>query len=393
MPIDGPSEQRTRHALRQAFASVAMPTSIGDMLQERCRVSEDAAAMAAAFVGRQWTTLAARELFVHREMLHTLAPAAYRACLPAYLDAAIAHDDATRSYGPDLREYVLATLDHRSRKRAVASAMDQRLGVLDARQRAAVARVLRYLVEQWESHDAAAVLAGWPRDDEIDAMTRKTEPSEDARAKVPASEPARLLRRPGRVNHADREPEPSAAAATRATARDELHRVIAAAFPRNAITAAEAFTHAGGSYPDASEYRAAIEGRTWDELDHAYLVRRADALGFLGTQVLIAVLPVYLRALVDDGAATDAADMLTIVLRRPGGGRGPGLGRRRFVALLDALNGAQRTAIARVLADLVDRYEDSSPGERARVTLDSCWRAYLPAANPDADPDPDGERA
>lgn len=153
---------------------------------------------------------------------------------------------------------------------------------------------------------------------------------------------------------------------------------IDAAYPREPIAGANAFRDWGTSYPDAPEYKAHLDGNTWDQLDPAYLVRRNDALGFLGTKELVAVLPVYLRSLVEDGAASPAADMLMLVLRRPGTGDDPGLGKRRFGAFVDALADAQKTAIARVLAGFVDRYAERSPGERARLTLDSYWRAHLP---------------
>lgn len=171
------------------------------------------------------------------------------------------------------------------------------------------------------------------------------------------------------------------------TEREELLRAIDRAFPREPIAGAGAFRDWGRSYPDAGEYAAQLDGKTWDQLDRAYLLRRDDALGFLGTQELVAVLPVYLRALVEDGAGIPAADMLMIVLKRPGTNDDPDLGRARFGALVDALTDAQKGVIARVLAGFVDRHAGGSPGERARVTLDSYWRDYLPIVT---DERPDG---
>lgn len=157
-----------------------------------------------------------------------------------------------------------------------------------------------------------------------------------------------------------------------------LLEAIAAAFPREPILARDAFSEWGTSYLDAADYRAQLEGKVWHELDRDYLVRRADALGFLGTRVLVAVLPIYLRAVVEDGARTDAAGMLTVILRKPGAIAGPDLGTERFEALVGAMTEAQRSVVARVLEAFVESYADSSPGARARATLESYWRAWLP---------------
>lgn len=156
-------KEQVRDEIRAAFASVEPPTAVPDMLFEQYRSSEDAWEMAAAFVGQRWTDLPVSELFRHREMLITLSPPAYRAYLPAYLDAAITSDGATDTYGADIREYLLSTLKVWPHQSAyVAAATPQRLAALDEQQRAAVENVLRYLVWRWESKDAAEVLAAWP---------------------------------------------------------------------------------------------------------------------------------------------------------------------------------------------------------------------------------------
>lgn len=161
---------------------------------------------------------------------------------------------------------------------------------------------------------------------------------------------------------------------------DDLLVAIDATFPREPIRGADAFSEWGTTYLDAADYRAQIDGKIWDALDRQYLVRRADALGFLGTEALVAVLPVYLRSVVEDGAQTDAAGMLTIILRKPGRGKGPDLGADRFAALVESLSEAQRVVVARVLEGFVERYADTSVGDRGLETLDSYWKAYLPAA-------------
>ena len=162
------------------------------------------------------------------------------------------------------------------------------------------------------------------------------------------------------------------------TKTEELLAAIDGAFPREPISGANAFRDWGTSYPDAPAYAAQLHGKTWDQLDRAYVLRRDDALGFLGTKELVAVLPVYLRSVVEDGANGGAADILTLIFRRPGTDDEPNLGKRRFGALVDALTEAQKTVIARVLAHFVESYDGSAPGERALATLDGYWRAYLP---------------
>jgi hypothetical protein len=167
--------------------------------------------------------------------------------------------------------------------------------------------------------------------------------------------------------------------------RSDLKAAIEGAFPPEIISATKAFADWGTSYPDAPDYRAQLDGRSWHQLDPAYFVLRADALGFLGTRELIAVLPIYLRSVIDDGAGAGSAGMLTLVLAKPGSDDGPNLGRKRFGAFVDALTDAQKTVIARVLAAFAEEYADSSPGERARATLDGYWRAHLPDAPVAAD--------
>jgi len=70
---------------------------------------------------------------------------------------------------------------------------------------------------------------------------------------------------------------------------EQLH----AAFPVEPIDFARAFDDWGTRYPDAERYARHLEGKTWEQLERAYIIMRADALGFLGTRELIAVLPVY----------------------------------------------------------------------------------------------------
>jgi hypothetical protein len=133
------------------------------------------------------------------------------------------------------------------------------------------------------------------------------------------------------------------------------HELVDRAFPRTPIVAEGAFTARGTTYPDAVSYTQAIAGKRWDEIDRTWLVRRHDALGFLGDEHLVAVLPVYLRALLDDGVWSPAAGIVIQVLGEP---------RKGFVR---ALSDAQRAAIAGVLHAFAEQDPDGSLGQAARA--------------------------
>ena len=155
---------------------------------------------------------------------------------------------------------------------------------------------------------------------------------------------------------------------------------IRAAFPTEPIASEGAFAPWGNGYLDAEPYRHQLEGKAWDALDQAYIVRRSDALGFLGTRHLAAVLPVYLKALVEDGVWSPAAGMLTIILAKPTPTKDSGLGTERFDALVDELTLAQRTAVAATLRVLAEQDEGGSLGDAALSALDGYWTQYVSEA-------------
>lgn len=82
----------------------------------------------------------------------------YRAYLPAYLMACLANDERL---GADLRGYTLFGLRPLSTSEVHVSTARERLSRLDPAQRAAVANVLRYLVDRWRRNDAEEVLRDW----------------------------------------------------------------------------------------------------------------------------------------------------------------------------------------------------------------------------------------
>lgn len=152
--------------------------------------------------------------------------------------------------------------------------------------------------------------------------------------------------------------------------KQEFVKQLRSAFPAERIDGEAAFGQWGGSYPDASEYAQAIDGKTWEELDTEYIVRRSDALGFLSTQQLVQVLPVYLRSLANDGVMSPALDAVLVMLTGPTSKPSRG----RFAALVAALSRAQRKAIADTLRYIAEQDPDGSPGRAARSALDDVWK-------------------
>jgi hypothetical protein len=158
VPVD---KEAIRGKIRRTFGEVLVPTRIEEMRLPRF-TGDDSYEMAAAFVGKRWTEIPIEVLFYHRESLGALSATAYRAFLPAYLEACLASDDPLDKYGADLRYYLLSTLKHwphQSEHRAAETR--ERLSLLDAEQRATVADVLRYLETSWHMEDAAEVLREW----------------------------------------------------------------------------------------------------------------------------------------------------------------------------------------------------------------------------------------
>jgi len=159
----GPKDREAIGAkIRAAFPDVAPAMAVEDMLAEPYRTNDDAYEMAAAFTGKRWSEVPRIDLFRHRESLFALSPVAYRAYLPAYLEASLASDDVLDKYGADIRGYLLYSLGTTasSSPSRVATTAD-RIAGLDRAQRAAVAAVLRFLEERWHMADAAELLRDW----------------------------------------------------------------------------------------------------------------------------------------------------------------------------------------------------------------------------------------
>jgi hypothetical protein len=150
----------------------------------------------------------------------------------------------------------------------------------------------------------------------------------------------------------------------------EVIDLLRSAFPTEPIRGVAAFAAWGGSYPDAAAYAQAIDGKTWEQLDRAYIVRRHDALGFLSTHELVQILPVYLLSLADEGVMSPALEAVLVKLAPPA--REPA--KSRFVALVKTLTAQQRAAVVRTLELVADQDPDGSPGRAARAALDSTWK-------------------
>lgn len=152
--------------------------------------------------------------------------------------------------------------------------------------------------------------------------------------------------------------------------KQDLVEKLRSAFPAERIDGEAAFAQWGGSYPDADAYAQAIDGKTWEELNAEYIVRRNDALGFLSTRQLVQLLPVYLMSVINDGVMSLALDALLVKLARPTSEPSRG----RFDALLAALSSPQRKAIAATLRQIEEEDQGGSSGRAARAALDDVWK-------------------
>jgi len=160
------------------------------------------------------------------------------------------------------------------------------------------------------------------------------------------------------------------------TKQAEVLEKLRAAFPSTKLRSDGAFTSWGMTYPDAEAYGHHLDGKTWEQLDRDYLTRRSDALGFLGTQHLISVLPTYLWTLIENRSWTDLPDLLLTILAKPDE-TNDGLGHQRFGELIDGLSDAQRVAVAAVLWRFTQDHDEAGGVENAQRALDTHWKKYL----------------
>jgi len=152
---------------------------------------------------------------------------------------------------------------------------------------------------------------------------------------------------------------------------------LRAAFPPTAIDSKDAFLSWGMTYLDGDEYAKQLNGKRWDEIDRAYLARRSDALGFLGTSHLVAILPAYLREMIEADPFSTVPGMLTLTLTKPGPKIDSGLGKKRFNELVEALSDSQRAAVAAALQTYAAERAETGSGSAAQLALDMYWHQFL----------------
>jgi hypothetical protein len=118
---------------------------------------------------------------------------------------------------------------------------------------------------------------------------------------------------------------------------DEFGVRLRAAFPAEPLDFNDALT--GGT--DGDKFRRAVDGRPWTELDPTLIGSRSDVLSFLEPTHFVAVLPAFLRSLVEEGTATGVPDTLMTVLDR---GQEP-----RFDKIAARMTGEQRGLVGEAL--------------------------------------------
>jgi hypothetical protein len=121
----------------------------------------------------------------------------------------------------------------------------------------------------------------------------------------------------------------SAFAETSTVTQDPLLSDLRAAFPP--IVIADVFVDDDWRYCELYDYRRAIEGKTWEQIDPLFLVHHAEALEYLGERAVRAVLPMHVHLMLVF-AATWASPYVIAAIDRV------------------TLNDAQREVIARYRA-------------------------------------------
>lgn len=152
-----------------------------------------------------------------------------------------------------------------------------------------------------------------------------------------------------------------------------FHDELRAAFAPTPIVAAGAFDQRGGTYPDAEEYSRQIDGKTWEQLDQSYISRRSDALSFLGTDHLLAVLPAYLDLLFILGPRSPIPETLLPLLRKPEGESSKAA--KRFHEISEQLSSSQLAMVAAALKRFATDY--AAYAEPAQDALDRYWKTFL----------------
>jgi hypothetical protein len=145
------------------------------------------------------------------------------------------------------------------------------------------------------------------------------------------------------------------------SARDQVVRRLRAAFPAAPLDFKGALT--GGT--DGGEFKNAVDGKPWTELDRSLIGRRGDVLSFLEPKHVAAVMPAFLEALVEQGTTTALPDTLLLVLDAES--------EPRLAKIAKQLTDDQRAVVAEAL-EAFAASESGQPADAARHAINS-WRA------------------
>ena len=96
----------------------------------------------------------------------------------------------------------------------------------------------------------------------------------------------------------------------------------------------------------------------------------------LGTKHLAAVLPAYLRGLVEADAFSAVPDAVLLVLARSGPSLTGALNKQRFEELTTALTPQQRSVVAEGLRLFIAEHEETNRGMQAQLVLETYWSQF-----------------
>ena len=150
---------------------------------------------------------------------------------------------------------------------------------------------------------------------------------------------------------------------------DALCAALNALFPPRPITRAmlEEPT-AGWEDYKGGDLVQQLEGRSWDELEPAFIEQHHSALRYTGPEAFGALLPAYLRHLLQHRAFNDIPFVVAGELQRYGNPVNVGV----FDARIERLTAAQRAVVKRIVAFLTTR----EPMQAAMsATFESYWRS------------------
>lgn len=142
---------------------------------------------------------------------------------------------------------------------------------------------------------------------------------------------------------------------------DDFGARLRAAFPTRPLEFQQALT--GGT--DEGEFRNAVDGKPWTDIDRSLIGRRSDVLSFLQPEYFVAVLPAFLQSLVEDGTATGVPDTLLVVLDRKSEPR------------LDKISALMSEGQRALVAEALERFAAGTTGRQAKAAREaiSSWRA------------------